>query len=330
MPRIESNSVAAEQESTGTLLLNPGRPQWILNAENGGLVEQQGFVPPPRQPACSTKPRSLGQAIPSRASMPSSLRTGPGRTRRRSRLTKSSRNTNVRDSLCSLRPDLRRREARTPTAFLALAGSAHAACAPTSVRLKSFRSDRLEDGQEASGSHRVTAELDQAPTERGRVPCATKSLFPIGAIVAGLDVLVLGQWVGPLDGSCGGVQRIQPDVCRLPRTHRACREADCRATCRAGVRHRLAKPNEQALENRYPSLGGSRVQIPPPPLPEPNPMRQSRCRTTGSRGAPGPRRSDGGGTRATGAGCRARDAVEHAAEDEPVQGQKGVPVDQPG
>src|SRR4051812_33010781 len=27
------------------------------------------------------------------------------------------------------------------------------------------------------------------------------------------------------------------------------------------------------LENRYPSLGGSRVQIPPPPLPEPDPMR---------------------------------------------------------
>src|SRR6478736_8325538 len=27
------------------------------------------------------------------------------------------------------------------------------------------------------------------------------------------------------------------------------------------------------LENRYPSLGGSRVQIPPPPPPEPNPMR---------------------------------------------------------
>src|SRR5437763_8055693 len=32
------------------------------------------------------------------------------------------------------------------------------------------------------------------------------------------------------------------------------------------------------LENRYPSLGGSRVQIPPPPLPEPEPMR-----TIGSR-----------------------------------------------
>src|SRR3954453_3172358 len=27
------------------------------------------------------------------------------------------------------------------------------------------------------------------------------------------------------------------------------------------------------LENRYPSLGGSRVQIPPPPLLEPNPTR---------------------------------------------------------
>src|SRR5436190_12546885 len=46
------------------------------------------------------------------------------------------------------------------------------------------------------------------------------------------------------------------------------------------------------LENRYPSLGGSRVQIPPPPLPEPKPMRgialgQPRRRLSGRRPDPG-------------------------------------------
>src|SRR5947209_14596536 len=48
------------------------------------------------------------------------------------------------------------------------------------------------------------------------------------------------------------------------------------------------------LENRYPSLGGSRVQIPPPPLPEPNPIRAiefcdlARLLPASAEGAPGP------------------------------------------
>jgi hypothetical protein len=55
-----------------------------------------------------------------------------------------------------------------------------------------------------------------------------------------------------------------------------------RPSCRSGRRiaslSGLARRGGRAvecggLENRYPSLGGSRVQIPPPPLPEPKPMR---------------------------------------------------------
>src|SRR5437879_64710 len=102
----------------------------------------------------------------------------------------------------------------------------------------------------------------------------------------GLDVLALGRRLGLLDAARSPAE---PSGSSL--THAAARglvevvvEADCRAACRAGVRHRLAKPNEQALENRYPSLGGSRVQIPPPPLPDPKPMQ-----AIGSR-APAPSR----------------------------------------
>jgi len=44
------------------------------------------------------------------------------------------------------------------------------------------------------------------------------------------------------------------------------RGADCRAECRACSLNRLVMRFVRGLENRYPSLGGSRVQIPPPPL----------------------------------------------------------------
>ena len=64
----------------------------------------------------------------------------------------------------------------------------------------------------------------------------------------------------------------------------------CRALCREELPPRLAKPNEQALENRYPSLGGSRVQIPPPPLPVPNPRDRRRAHRAGQGGDARPAR----------------------------------------
>jgi len=82
-------------------------------------------------------------------------------------------------------------------------------------------------------------------------------------------------------GGTGGCDRIRA-ACIGQVTGSA--DADGRAECRGGARHRQSKPNREALENRYPSLGGSRVQIPPPPLFMPNPMRaiwfaaSGRCR----------------------------------------------------
>src|SRR5436305_1088744 len=64
----------------------------------------------------------------------------------------------------------------------------------------------------------------------------------------------------------------QPVTVRWPRSRRGGRAVEC-----------------GGLENRYPSLGGSRVQIPPPPLPEPKPMR-----TMGSRAYAGRRETRGG------------------------------------
>jgi hypothetical protein len=40
----------------------------------------------------------------------------------------------------------------------------------------------------------------------------------------------------------------------------------CRTACRTKATNGLTRRFDLGLENRYPSLGGSRVQIPPPPL----------------------------------------------------------------
>src|SRR5437588_1629279 len=59
----------------------------------------------------------------------------------------------------------------------------------------------------------------------------------------------------------------------------------------AGSSH---EPKCDGLENRYPSLGGLRVQIPLPPFPEPNPIRAiefydlARLLPASAQGAPGP------------------------------------------
>src|SRR5947199_8365849 len=53
------------------------------------------------------------------------------------------------------------------------------------------------------------------------------------------------------------------------------------------------EPKRDGLENRYPSLGGSRVQIPPPPLPEPNPMRAIELRASSPAPKAAPERAPG-------------------------------------